>query len=300
MNKSLSFLIIVGFLILEGSLRLNAQRFKIPEVISINDTLLVGKFELTNDQWNFFLDNIQDSLKNGLIKEREKNMEFYRSNISFFPLSPIQEGDSRNHSVLMNYPLTFVTSNMSTEYINWLNSVDSTYEYYAPGWLDYLALYEIKENQALKSIVIDGRPKPVNFDSLASSDAVIDLNRNYFPWGTSIYGKDNVLFAHVYIPSYYEVSEISKKSFLSSRRVKAYDRNDLMPVGTFKYNYKGVYDLQGNVAELISNSEFTFGGSCFDLDPTSAYIGVFTRYQEASPNVGFRVFARPKQKLKIE
>lgn len=297
MTKFLKYLCFYIFYVLAGSFEGHAQVNIVPEMIFVNDTLFAGKFEVTVGQWKYFLDNIQDSLKISLMRERKRNIEFYENEISFLPLSPTIDADYQEYYRFMNYPLTFVTSKVASEYILWLNENDSTYEYYAPRWLDYLALYGIKENEELRSIAIDGSPRSLNFDSLSVSESEIDLNRNYFPWGTSIYGTDNVLFANLCIPFYYLVSEISRKSFNSRRQAKIYSRYETLPVGSFKYNYKGIYDLQGNVAELIFNTEFTYGGSCCDPDPRSAYIGIFKRYHSPNPFVGFRVFAKPKQKF---
>lgn len=291
--------LIIFFLTCGWAEGISAQSSDIPELIKVNDTLFVGKFEVSNRQWNFFMENISDSLKMELDTMRNNAINKCRDENAIFWLNPFLFESSKEYPTLNEFPVVFVNNKIVIEYVGWLNSYDTNYVYYAPKWLDYLAIYGIKSSEAHVGESMHSPSSSVNFDSLSRVQNVIDLKRSYFPWGNSLYGENNLIYANLFIPSHFKVSKVSKKSFYDKENAIFYDGCGTTRIGTFKFNYKGIYDLQGNAAELIYDSNFTFGGSFLDKDPSLAYLGIFKKCSMPAPDVGFRVFAKPKHETKL-
>ncbi len=262
----------------------------VPAMVKINDTLWVGKFEVTNKQMQNFLANQTDSIRTKFIESRNVYMDS-----ALDPLwdEPIKEVYC-DHPAYAECPALFVSNELANTYVEWLNQLDSTKEYFVPSWEHYLAIYNISWNEALESPYMGGLSKPLIFDSSIRTDTCISMNRDYFPWGRSVYGKKNRVNANLSIPLTFMIRPIPKKSFNSRDFKHRPPWNEPLPVGTFRYNYKGVYDLQGNAAERIWNSNFTYGGSFLDTDATMGYIGILSSKSKPTRDIGFRVFAKPR------
>ncbi|MFN6379310.1 MAG: hypothetical protein ACK4WD_08540 [Flavobacteriales bacterium] len=91
------------------------------------------------------------------------------------------------------------------------------------------------------------------------------------------------------------MSRVNTKSFRNPKYEGLYENCSLMPVGSLRYNYMGIYDLQGNVAEMICDKHYKFGGGYLDDDTSTAYVGILHYRDKHSIDTGFRVFARPRK-----
>jgi formylglycine-generating enzyme required for sulfatase activity len=280
----------VGLIFLFG-VQCFGQSEIIPAMVKISDTMWVGKFEVTNKQMQNFLANQIDSVRANFIQSRNAYI-----NSAIDPVYNDQSIEELycDHPAFSECPTLFVSNELANTYVEWLNQLDSTKEYFVPSWEHYLAIYDIRWNEALCSPYMCALPTPLIFDSSIRTDTCITMNRDYFPWGRSIYGKKNRVNANLSIPLTFIIGSVPKKSFNSRDFENRPPWNEPLPVGTFRYNYKGIYDLQGNAAERIVNSNFTYGGSFLDQDATMGYIGILSSKSKPTRDIGFRVFAKPR------
>lgn len=267
-----------------------AQKIPLPDMVAVNDTLFVGQFEITNNQFRTFRENQSDSIQKVLHERRalfyqeyNKSPEYAYCDFEVYDIHPYYE----------NFPYVGICEEDAWLYMNWIQKLDTSKKYFLPTRLDYLAIYSINHEEALLNRYLCG--PPLRDKQLV--EAVIDsggtFNRDYFPWGTSIYGPKGQVLANLRIPPEYRIS--TKSIFVKGRRSRKakFDFNGVLEVGSMPYSYKNLYDLQGNVSEMLFESDYCFGGSYVD-EASVGYIGRVSRRRAVPFDVGFRIFAIKK------
>lgn len=287
MRYTLVYLFLLCLVFFE-SINLNAQLHGIPKMIAVNDTLFVGQFEITNNDFHIFFENQNDSVKKALINRRQLFYNEYNGSQDF-SLGDIEVYST--HPSYGNYPFVGISQEDAELYISWIQKLDSTKSYFIPSRFDYLAIYSIRVEEAVLSKFLGKLPICDPQAIKATIDSGSTFNRDYFPWGVSIYGPKNKILANLLVPVEYRVLMRSKSFIKRKWNSKNFYFNGVMAVGSMPYQYKKIYDLQGNVSELLFESNFSFGGS-FIEEASSGYIGRVTAKKAVPFDVGFRIFAK--------
>jgi hypothetical protein len=151
--------------------------------VKINDSLLVAQFEVSNGDFNLFLESQHDSVKQAIRFQREQIM----LNSSLSPLDVELRTDYHDHQAYFNYPVIFISLEIAKSYTDWLSSKDSNFIYFVPYWEHYLAIYGIEKSKAVLSPFMGGWAKDLGQHDSISIDSCLTLNRDYFPWGSSFF-----------------------------------------------------------------------------------------------------------------
>lgn len=162
-----------------------------------------------------------------------------------------------NQKEFNNYPVVAISFENVQLYCDWLSNNDSIFDYFIPSKSEWL--YAFGYQKGLNGTIY-----------------------NYaYSWGSnSIYSSKGKVMGNLFIPIEYQVGKVL---------------NRIMPVDSYKDNQFSLYNLTGNVSEMISDSiGCGIGGGWLNL-PEKATVSDLQCYSGASINLGFRIFARLKK-----
>lgn len=239
----------------------------------INDNLFVGKYEVSNLDYRTFLDE--------LIKNNQ--LEIY---IKSLPDSTVWTKDSRSNEAMVryyfrhlayeNYPVVGISYENAMDYCNWLT---------------------MKYNNDKKR-----KYKKVVFQLLSKRDWMYaasagDSSRT-FPWGSGFIQnnrkQDLCNYRHatmMYDSSSKKHIEVKENNTHSESKTSSFTSN----VEAYFPNTFGLYNMSGNVAEMVAEKGLVKGGSYNDL-PYQVMIKSERNYSKPSADIGFRVSMRILEK----
>lgn len=248
------------------------RKIKKPAVLFANtselykDSLWMCKTELTNGE---YLSYINASVV-GLTDREASKLESYNSlwnSIKNKP-KPYQDYYFR-HPAYDNYPVVNITKEQAVLYCKW-----KTFEIN-----NYLKTISEKEKLNVNEIVVR---LPTEKEWKYAALGGLPSYSNY-PWeGLSMRlekGKDVGMFRANF-------KDTNGKIRVSKNKIKASD--DLIaPVISFYENGFGLYNMSGNVAEMVTDKDIVRGGH-WDSFKDGLRLTTYEAYIGASPTVGFR------------
>lgn len=257
--KYLAFLLLFSFL--GKKYKSVHELLAVDTVMLYNDSLYVGKTEVTNKEYLEFTKYIQKNQPN-IYSDILPNSLLWKS-ISNKPKA--YEEYYFEHPAYKNYPVVNITNSQAVRFCEWKT---------------------VQLNNLLKKIVVEKRDNIKYFNVRLP---------NRYEWRDAALGK---------IPTYskytWEGSQMRNKDGLfrcrfrytkgkikvGKKQINASD-DLLSPVNSFEPNSIGVYNMCGNVAEILHQDSIAVGGhwQSFDDEVT---INSFIPLKKESPMVGFR------------
>ena len=257
-NFLATIFLLLPFLVAESQILIPPGHF--PGAVPVKGNFLyASETEVTNGQYLEFLNNL---LKAGKLKEYAENLpDTSRWKVIYGQSDPMVEYYFR-HPYFRDYPLVNITYKNALAYCNWLT--------------EKINENLLKENSGISKVWVR---LPTEKEWMEAARGKLDETAIY-PWGT------NVLW-------YNKGKWTGKFQANFARFREQYDART-MPLNTKTYwpNNSGLFNISGNVAEMVNEYGVTKGGSFIS---TAYYLRIDAReyydsLNNASPATGFRYF----------
>jgi len=228
---------------------------------SLYDGLYMGKYEVSNSSYKQFLNAQKELLSDANYKSLEVSQEVFTKQDS--KLAPFDKYYFE-HSAYENYPVVGISYNAANAYCDWLTAKYAN---------------ELVKGKHIKFSL----PTKAAWQFAGNSgDAA-----KQFSWGTGFTKNNRGKFLANFKGSFDSNSGTDEyaKAIGAGKRI-----NITSPVNSFFPSSAGVYNLCGNVAEMLDEEEIAAGGS-FLSEVNDITLNSFRKYDGASLNIGFRVMA---------
>jgi hypothetical protein len=230
-------------------------------IAKVNDTLYIGKTEISNAEYNRFL---ADQPRESWLKRDSTKW------------TNIPSGDSLvkyygNHNSYSNYPVVTITHEAAREYCKWLTE-------------SYMA----DPKRKFKKVKFD---LPSHAEWLMAAHA--DKPKYIYPWGDNIWRKTGESMAMFRPIGDHRIAfDSSTQKYvvvISQAEIDEWYTYPLpAPVRAFWPNSLGIYQQCGNVAEMVFEKGIAAGGSF--MDPGyDVRIASIKHYDKPSAMIGFRI-----------
>ena len=233
------------------------QRF-----MAVDKNLYTDKYEVTIADYQLFLREkkeakedcsllIYDSTKWRNLDYGEKDVEFYF-----------------NYHGYANAPIVCISHYAAGEFCKWLTEK-----------------YNADSQKKFKKVVFR-LPTESEYKKAAISN--YDLGKIYYPWGTNeLYSKGEKRC------NFFELRQEGLDFSENNLKYHKFMPTDLIerfsPVDSYEPNPYGLYNMVGNVSEMIQEEHYAMGGDWLSTG-YNVRITSKKKYDEPSPTVGFRVY----------
>jgi formylglycine-generating enzyme required for sulfatase activity len=217
----------------------------------------VSQYEVTNQDYRRFLKSLKENnqdLYSQCIYDSTKWSTYYSKSF----LLPLQD-HYHSHPAYNRYPIVNITTDAAKAYCNWLT------EYY--NKLEGRKFQEVKFRL------------PNNWEWIKACRPLIN---SQLPW----YGFNPCNEEGKYR------ANLKYKDWVSDEYFVEYTIDNALTttmVGMSDLNTNGLYDIIGNVAEMLDSNMQAKGGS-WNSFMEDCYVSKTQTYEEANPELGFRVF----------
>ncbi len=266
----------------------------------VKDNIYASSTELTNKEYWAYLDYLRSNnytdLYHQALQDRSKYDDLTATMLSNFYYSPANVEMSEKHEkhTFLRYPALDMSYEAAVAYCEWL-----TYQYHEQPKRKYQKVifrlpskaewqmaalghkgftsWTLEENQVLAH-VNGNRKKAESFDL---KQYTVDYPWGLFEWErrNSITNRHNCYLANVKAPE--EVT--------CPAGIKGDGFTITSPTSTYFPNEMGLFDVIGNVAEMISEPGRAMGGS-WNQEPEDCTITSVLDYGQSDIRVGFRLF----------
>lgn len=268
LQRTITLALCFGF-----SLSVSAQtpdaRYLDKQMAKITDSLYASVFETSNGEYRAFLQHLLSAGRQDLYQQYEVDSTQWNSADAY--AGPMVKYYHR-HPAYVSYPVVNVSYEAAQAYCQWLTN---TYNNHSKRRFQKVQFHLPTENEWVQAAE-GGRSQAM------------------FPWGNFYLrnGKGQFLcnFKHISDASVY--ADSLGRPVVAQPMKGVNDRSVYTTtVKSFEPNDFGVYNICGNVSEMVAEKSFTKGGS---WNSYGAYVQIRAKeaYKGASPQVGFRVFMK--------
>lgn len=229
-------------------------------MVKVNDTLYIGKTEVSNEQYTRFVTE-----KPGQLWLRPDSAKW-----SIHPKGDILTEHYFTHNSYKGYPVVTVTHEAAIEYCKWLTEV-----YMADPKRKFKKVrFALPSHAEWKNAAHAGKPE------------------NIYPFGNKLWYRTGEGMAMFRVIGDYNIAfdtSTQKYVVLTTRDELDEPRPKMpAPIYTFWPNPLGIYNQSGNVAEMVLEKGIAAGGSYNDPGYDVRIVSV-KHYDAASAEIGFRV-----------
>jgi formylglycine-generating enzyme len=229
--------------------------------VKVDEKLYVDKFEVTVHDYVTFLDEVKKSGRDNSILMYDSDC--WRQNSSF---SEAILEYYFNYSSYNNYPIVGISHFAAQEFCKWLTEK-----------------YNADPNRKFKKVVFR-LPTEQEFIKVARStfDTII-----FYPWGyPSLYNSKREKCCN-----FLEIDQINIDLKENGFEIKEYNNFSSMtePVYSYLPNPYGIYNIVGNVSEMIQEDHYAMGGDYLSTG-YNVRIKSKKKYAEPTSSIGFRVY----------
>jgi sulfatase modifying factor 1 len=232
----------------------------------VKTDLFVCKYEVSNLEYRLFLDDLMQSNQLQLYtKSLPDSLTWVENNEAGRPLAM----HYFRHQAYNNYPVVGITYENALQYCHWLTTI-----------------YNQDEKRPFKKVVFQLLTKADWMFAASAGDSI-----RTFPWGSGYIQnnrkQDLCNYRHAKM-----VYDSSSKKYVE---LKPLQSENIRKDGTFTTTVNayfpyasGLYNMSGNVAEMVQEQGVAKGGSFNDL-PYQVMIKSERNYAKASADIGFRI-----------
>ena len=266
--------------------------------VKVKDNIYASEFELDNRDYQFFLTYLENNNYNELYDIAKFDFSAYDEVNTAFAKTYHFNDDKVKVMNYSDYPTMDITFEAAKLYCEWLTAQYNAQEnrkykkvkFRLPSqkeWTMAALGYVNFQSWNFEDNIVKARPygdeKPRYFEEYK----IGDYDSVSYPWyhsdwfksRNSIVNENGCYLANVKTPEGYKcTNEIEGDGFRL-----------MSPVGTYFSNDMGLFDVIGNVAEMINEPGKAMGGS-WNHWPEESTITSINHYDERSGTVGFRVF----------
>ncbi|WP_421871823.1 formylglycine-generating enzyme family protein [Marinoscillum sp.] len=264
----------------------------------VKDNIYAGSYEVTNEEYEFFLTYLLDEGYKDLYQQANFDFSKYDVVNQVFGKAYHYTFNKGTREDFSNYPSMDMTYEAAQLYCEWLTAqyniqdgrkfkkvkfrLPSKQEWImaALGYVDFQSW--VFEDNIVKARP-DGDKKPRYFEEFR----IGDYEHVDYPWYHSDWYKSRSAITNqfgCYLANVKVPDTVSCKAGISGDGFTI-----TSPVGTYFSNDMGLYDVIGNVAEMIDQPGKAMGGSWGHI-PEESTITSINQYDTSDPKVGFRVF----------
>jgi formylglycine-generating enzyme required for sulfatase activity len=275
---------------------------------SINTSLFAFQSETTNSWYRLFLAYLEDNDQTELLKICDYDLSSYSEvERGFFKEynSPFKAPKNKNDTTIKNYddfPVVNIRHEAALIFCQWLTQQYNS----APGKKKFSEVrfrLPTKEEWQIAALGYDKFQSWSLFENevevIITNDTLAEIQKGpkqkirvtedfLYPWWNHYHYRNkprnarNCYLANFKAPP----SELT----CPAGKLPGYDGwTKMARTETYFPNGFGLYDMVGNVAEMINSPGFACGGSWND-SPEEATIQAVAKYSKASDKVGFRIF----------
>lgn len=256
------FIILTGFCQKEQPSILDFdQRF-----VEITRTLYADKYEVTVKDYQMFLTEIKK-------KENLYSLCVYDSTLWRSFLRVDVEDYYYSHDTYRYHPIVGITYQAAHEFCNWL-----TEKYHSNAQRQYRkVLFRL----------------PTKQEFIETAISHYDSTQIFYPWGNNELYNSKTKEDHC---NYLELSQTDIDMTDNQLIYHAFPPYWRLPkeVGSYEANPFGVFDIVGNVSEMIQEESIAMGGN-FISTGYNVRVSSEKNYKNADVTVGFRVYMEIKQ-----
>lgn len=217
---------------------------------NLSRCLYAGKFELTNAQYNLFLEDLKKLGNTSLYNSCQRDGQAWNK-FDFGHNDPLVKNYG-SHPAYNEYPVVCISYESAVAYCNWL-----TTKYKESGKGKY------------KDVVFR---LPSKGEWMAAADC---MPQAPYPWyGIFPYGESGCYRCNI---------RCDTSNWIRDGAFYPVEKSSYFP------NKLGIYNIVGNVAEMISDKGIAKGGSWYNF-PDDAIVQKEQKYNTADPGVGVRIF----------
>ena len=268
----------------------------------IRGNLYASEQELSNKEYWFFMEYLRtngyDDLYNKFLQDLSRyEDEITKSMMSRYHYSPVNwkelESKAKKHNIL-SYPAMDFKYEAAKAYCEWMTVQYNANEkrefekvlFRLPTkdeWIMSALGYKDFQSWNLEDNIIEARLRGPK-----SSAKQFDLSKNEikYPWGIDFWERRNTIENEY--ECYLANVDIGEK-ITCKAGMKGDGFSFTSPVKTYFGNKMGLYDVIGNVAEMINEPGIAMGGS-WNHKPDNATITSSDKYEESDSKVGMRLF----------
>ncbi|QNL21474.1 SUMF1/EgtB/PvdO family nonheme iron enzyme [Hyphobacterium sp. CCMP332] len=263
----------------------------------IKDNIYGYETEVSNEEYELFLNYLRDHNYDDLLEKASFNLDKYDGVNKVFHRNYHYSHNSFKEN-FSKYPVMDLSHEAAILYCEWLtvqynqqkgrkfNKVKfrlptrNEWSMAALGYRPFQS-WVFEENKVKAAPYVDAKVKDWKYYSLAEYDSI------WYPW-----------FAGDWF-SYRKMIMNEKGCYLANIKtpvdvicpsgIKGDGFALTSPVGTYFSNDMGLYDVIGNIAEMIDEKGKAMGGS-WDHPPHESTVRSVMQYEASDPRVGFRIF----------
>lgn len=258
----MKYLQLVVLLIFSHALLSQLPKF-CQDMVAIDSNLFAGKYEITNNDWRLYQYNIATKYGNNsqALLQTLPDSTVWQEDIHYCQPS---ETNYYRHPAFDNYPVVGVSYEMVEKYIVWRNEglKDSLVK---TGSTDRY-IYRLPTKKEWEAMSIS----PIDEECLAKLKKKYNKTRKKHYYKASKIGFKNIEISGFNFKDEEDVSEITA------------------PVNSFCSNALGLFNIRGNVAEMVYEKGIAKGGSWMHSVAESPIDKDFT-YNEPTKWLGFRL-----------
>ena len=261
-------LFIISFVFICDAFSQNKKvKFLKQEYLPITENIFVAKYETSYGEYFIFLNSIANNESKALYNEcyidTSKLISEYV--LPFYEMF-------KNRQTIINYPISNISYKAALEYCKWLTN-------------NY-------NNNLIKKYkkVLYRLPNQKEWE-LAASGGMSNVE---YPWGGPYIREKSGKFLCNFlrlVETNITYDTLSKNYIVINQGNYSLPNitSSLCTINSYKPNYFGLYNMSGNVAEMVAENGIAKGGSY--LDPGyDVQIKSVKKYTEKASNIGFRVF----------
>lgn len=240
----------------------------------VNDTLFMGKFEVTNELFQSFL--------NRLCGDSTQHPQVANSNWNdLFPYSDFWAQNYASHPKYNDYPVVNVSYKAASQFCSMLSwEYEKAYGEKVKIRLPTEQEWEIAAQGKLQSAKY---PWGGNYLRNSKGNYLANFNPKMSE-EENVIGSDTLSLGHFFQGYFTDLHDFDGEAVLA-------------PVDSYFPNNYGIYNIAGNAAEMVLDSSFTKGGS---WKSSSSFLHIKSKEEwdgKANPFTGFRVvMVKPKNK----
>jgi len=221
----------------------------------VKDSLYISKYEVTNGQYKVFLENLKQKGELAQYIACKYDSTVWATQFKFSYNEPMTK-KYHTHDAFLNYPINNISFVATQKYCSWLSNK-----------------YNSFPKRKFKKVVFR-LPSEAEWLMAANSN-----NNSTYPWN----GKEYKNKAGQYYANLKYHSEQNGNAYNYPIDGGMYTTMR----GKYPKTENGIYDLIGNVSEMIQKEGFAKGGSWNDLPEDSELLD-YQQYSGPDATVGFR------------